>query len=58
MAAEPPPGLRACNSAAVGFADFCATWPEQSQADMVGPSAAASIEAAVDEQLSLSLIHI
>ena len=52
MPSAPPAGLHACNSPKVGYADFCATWPPQSDADKVSPSTVASIRKAVRTHLS------
>ena len=52
MPSTPPAGVHACNSPKVGYADFCATWPPQSDADKVSPSTIASIRKAVRTHLS------
>ena len=47
-----PPHFQACNSASVGYSDFCATWPSQALADEVAPGTAAEIAAAVHAHVS------
>ena len=52
MPLTPPAGLHACNSPTVGYADFCATWPPQSDADKVPPGTVTSIRKAVQTHLA------